>query len=599
KLIGNVVNYSGNMELGFSDNLISKFTVQGNYTQLSGATFTADIIGTGAGTGHDQLLITGTASLGGRLIVDRQTFNPIADTTYRIISFATLGSETWITTLPSTANNVLLTKVTNSNDITIKAIPAPAVFVDDAYSEEGDESSAGGPVRNMAFTIRGVAPFGGITVNYASSGGNPGVDYTPVIGSFTITASGAYSQVINVPILGNQRIQPDRLFNLQAASTGVTPYTGQGLIYDDDAPVTMTLAADYATANTNTAFNPSPSVTIKNKNNHLVEGATVQLSVFAAADGQTASFAAGATTATVTSNASGVAAAPTLTANNLLGGPYSLAFRAVNPDGTTAANGLMALRNVGAPTVLVDSGGGQLAPVGTNYANPFKVKVVNAAGAGIAGVTVTFTPPASGASGTFAGGVNTAVTDINGVATSTVFTANATTGTYLVTASASGYASASIQATNQNALKPLVIYQGNGQTATVNTAFAQAIQIRTLDLNNNPVPGVTVTFAVPASGATGTFAGGVTSAVTDSNGVATAPVLTASTTSGAFVVTASVSGSLPVSVNLTNNPGSAATVTAVSGGSQAATVETAFANSFKARVRDTYGNVVPGVSVTF
>ncbi|MFM7593255.1 MAG: beta strand repeat-containing protein, partial [Isosphaeraceae bacterium] len=196
-------------------------------------------------------------------------------------------------------------------------------------------------------------------------------------------------------------------------------------------------------------------------------------------------------------------------------------------------------------------------------------------------------------------GVNTAVTDINGVVTSTVFTANATTGTYLVTASASGYASASIQATNQNALKPLVIYQGNGQTATVNTAFAQTIQIRTLDLNNNPVPGVTVTFAVPASGATGTFAGGVTSAVTDSNGVATAPVLTASTSSGAFVVTASVSGSLPVSVNLTINPGAAASVTAVSGGSQAATVETAFANSFKARVRDTYGNVVPGVSVTF
>ena len=599
RIIGNVINVSGTVEPGFSDNSVAKFTIQGDFTQNSGGTTVIDIFGTGVGTGHDQLAITGTSKMGGRLIIDRQNVAPVLDSTYRVVSFASLGSETWITSLPSAANNVLLTKTTNTNDITIKAIPAPPVFVDDAYAAEGDASSAGGPVLNMAFNIRGVAPFGGITVNYATSGGNPGVDFTPVIGSFTITQAGAYSQVINVPILGNQRIQEDRLFNLQATAEGLTPYSGQGLIYDDDAPVTMTLAADYATANTNTAFSPSPSATIMNKNNHLVEGATVQFSVFAAGDGQTATFAGGASSAVVMSNASGVASAPTLTANNLLGGPYSLAFRAVNPDGTTAANGLMALRNVGAPTVLVVSGGAQLAPATTAFAQPFKVKVVNAAGAGIAGVTVTFTPPASGASGSFAGGVDTAVTDIYGVATSASFTANSTTGTYLVTASAPGYASATLQATNQNALKPLVVVQGGGQSATVNTAFAQTIKIQAVDLNNNPVPGVQVTFAVPSSGASGSFAGGVVAAITDSSGIATSPVLTANTIAGAFSVTASVSGSLPVSINLTNSPGAAATVTAVSGGGQAARVEQAFVNPLKAKVVDTYGNVVPGVSVVF
>ena len=452
---------------------------------------------------------------------------------------------------------------------------------------------------NMAFNIRGVAPFGGITVNYATSGGNPGVDFTPVIGSFTITAAGSYSQVINVPILGNQRIQEDRLFNLQATAEGLTPYSGQGLIYDDDAPVTMTLAADYATANTNTAFSPSPSATIMNKNNHLVEGATVQFSVFAAGDGQTATFAGGASSAVVMSNASGVASAPTLTANNLLGGPYTLAFRAVNPDGTTAVNSVMALRNVGAPTVLVHSGNSQLTPSSTTFAKPFMVKVVNAAGAGIAGVTVTFKPPSTGASGTFAGGITTAVTDISGIATSAAFTANSTTGTYQITASATGYTSAILQATNQNALKPLVVVQGSGQTATVGSAFTQTIKIKTLDLNNNPVSGVLVTFAVPSTGASVSFAGGVTSAVTDSTGVATSPVITANTKAGAVAVTASVSGSLPVTVNLTNTPGAAATVTAVSGGSQTTTIETAFATPFKAKVTDTYGNLVPGVSVAF
>jgi hypothetical protein len=259
----------------------------------------------------------------------------------------------------------------------------------------------------------------------------------------------------------------------------------------------------------------------------------------------------------------------------------------------------MALRNVGAPTVLVHSGNSQLTPSSTTFSKPFMVKVVNAAGAGIAGVTVTFKPPSTGASGTFAGGVTTAVTDISGIATSAAFTANSTTGTYQITASATGYTSAILQATNQNALKPLVVVQGSGQTATVGSAFTQTIKIKTLDLNNNPVPGVLVTFAVPSTGASVSFAGGVTSAVTDSTGVATSPVITANTKAGALAVTASVSGSLPVTVNLTNTPGAAATVTAVSGGSQTTTIETAFATPFKAKVTDTYGNLVPGVSVAF
>ena len=599
RIVGNLTNYSGWLEVGGADNLIAKLVVQGNYTQGSGGHLTIDVNGTGVGSGHDQLMITGTANLGGLLVVDRHSFNPLVDSTYRILSFGNLGSETWVAQLPPSSNDVLLTKTTNSNDITLRGVPAPPVYVDSAVAVEGDAPGAGGPANSMSFTIRGVAPFGGITVNYATTGGSPGVDYTPVIGSFTITASGAYSQVINVPILGNQRIQTDRIFGMEATSEGQTPFTAQGLIYDDDAPASMTLTSDYATANINSVFSPSPSVVIRNQYGHLVEGATVQMSVFAAAGGQTASFDGGAVTTTVQSDTNGVATAPTLTANNLLGGPYSLAFRAVNPDGTTAANSVMALRNVGAPTVLVVSGDAQLAPATTAFAQPFKVKVVNAAGAGIAGVTVTFTPPASGASGSFAGGLNTAVTDIYGVATSAAFTANSTTGTYLVTASASGYASATLQATNQNALKPLVVVQGTGQSAMVNTAFAQPIKIQAVDLNNNPVPGVLVTFAVPASGATGSFAGGVVSAVTDSGGIATSPVLTANTIAGAFSVTASVSGSLPVTVSLTNSPGAAATVTAVSGGGQAARVEQAFANPLKARVVDSFGNVVPGVSVVF
>ncbi|MGB0000458.1 MAG: hypothetical protein WBQ04_10100, partial [Candidatus Acidiferrales bacterium] len=58
-------------------------------------------------------------------------------------------------------------------------------------------------------------------------------------------------------------------------------------------------------------------------------------------------------------------------------------------------------------------------------------------------VVVTFTPPATGASATFAGGVNTATTNASGVATSAAVTANGTAGgPYTVMAMVTGVATA-------------------------------------------------------------------------------------------------------------------------------------------------------------
>ena len=64
----------------------------------------------------------------------------------------------------------------------------------------------------------------------------------------------------------------------------------------------------------------------------------------------------------------------------------------------------------------------------TNYTftNPLKVLVVDQLGDPVEGVTVTFTAPASGASGVFTdSGTNviTAVTDVSGIATASSFTA--------------------------------------------------------------------------------------------------------------------------------------------------------------------------------
>src|SRR5439155_428770 len=189
------------------------------------------------------------------------------------------------------------------------------------------------------------------------------------------------------------------------------------------------------------------------------------------------------------------------------------------------------LTNLSAPpaTVAVTSGSGQSATVNTAFATPLQATVRDAANNLVSGVVVTFTVPGSGASGTFAGGVNTATTNGSGVATAAVFTANATEGgPYNVATRPTGAPSANFSLTNlAGAPASIAVTTGTGQSATANTAFATPLQATVRDAGNNPVGSITATITAPGSGASGTFAGGVNTATTNTSGVATAATFTA------------------------------------------------------------------------
>jgi hypothetical protein len=74
-------------------------------------------------------------------------------------------------------------------------------------------------------------------------------------------------------------------------------------------------------------------------------------------------------------------------------------------------------------------------PINTSPGVPLSVLVTDANGNPVSGVTVTFAPQGQQAAFcTFAGGVNTAVTNAQGVATSAAITANGSIGTYQVQA---------------------------------------------------------------------------------------------------------------------------------------------------------------------
>ncbi|MGB2758261.1 MAG: LPXTG cell wall anchor domain-containing protein, partial [Acidimicrobiia bacterium] len=89
---------------------------------------------------------------------------------------------------------------------------------------------------------------------------------------------------------------------------------------------------------------------------------------------------------------------------------------------------------------------GQSVDIATAAPTPLSVRVNDADGDPLSGIAVTFTAPASGASGNFASsGITsiasvgaTVLTDANGVATAPAFTANGTTGSYVVQATVSG-----------------------------------------------------------------------------------------------------------------------------------------------------------------
>jgi hypothetical protein len=91
------------------------------------------------------------------------------------------------------------------------------------------------------------------------------------------------------------------------------------------------------------------------------------------------------------------------------------------------------------------------------------------------------------------------------------------------------------------------------QSATVGTAFANALAVTVKDAFNNAVAGVNVTFTAPGSGASGVFSNSTPTitVATNASGVA-APFTANATAGGPYTVTAAATGLTAVNFSLTN-----------------------------------------------
>jgi protocatechuate 3,4-dioxygenase beta subunit len=268
--------------------------------------------------------------------------------------------------------------------------------------------------------------------------------------------------------------------------------------------------------------------------------------------------------------------------------------------------------SVNRPNALrIVAGSPQTAQLAKPFETNLQVELANSNGCPLtgplAGVSVTFTAPASGASGTFATtGTNrvTVGTDATGTATAPAFTANDTAGSYGVRAG-SDYGNVELSLTNTAGGVPASLSAAgqSHQEATVNSRYGQPLQAQVLDADGRPVQGATVIFSLGtgATGAGASFVGGGTQATetTKADGRATSPPFVANGTPGRFTATASTAGVSAAATFTLVNHAAALTVVADAPATQTATVGTRYRRPLRTRVLDAAGQPIEGATVTF
>jgi uncharacterized protein YjdB len=410
-----------------------------------------------------------------------------------------------------------------------------------------------------------------VTVAIASGGGTLG-------GTTTVTA------VNGVATFTNLSLSNTGAHTLTFTATGLTSVTSASFIVAAGPPTNIAANSAIAqTANAGTAVAAAPSVLVTDAFGNPVAGVNVTFAVTAGGGVITPTTVAtnALGIATVTSWTLGaVAGANSVTATvaGLSGSP--VAFNAVGQVGPAAA-------------IVATSATTQSAPFSSAVTAPPAVQVRDLFGNGVSGVSVTFTVTA-GAGVIAPASPAVVVTDANGNAALTTWTLGASLGTNTVTAAAAGLTGSpvSFNATaTAGAPTTIAANSVTTQSAIAGTAVAAPPSVLVTDAGNNPVAGVSVTFAVTAGGGAISPASPATVS-TNASGIATLTSWTLGATVGANSVTASVAGlaGSPVTFTATGTVGPAAAL-AISTQPAGAVTGVAFTTQPVVQIRDANGNL--------
>jgi len=354
------------------------------------------------------------------------------------------------------------------------------------------------------------------------------------------------------------------------------------------APATIALqSGDNQSAATGAAVATAPSVVIRDRFTNPVSGVSVFFSV---ATGGGTVTGTGATT-----NANGIASVgewrlgPVVGVNRLTA--LAVSNGVTNNPITFTANGIAG----GAASVTAPAGTTINGTVGAAVTPIPSVRVLDANGNAVSGVTVTFA--ASSGSAVVNG---TKTTDAQGNAAPDSWVLGNLAQNYTLTATVGTLTPVVFTATARPATATQVtIFAGNAQSATVGRTVAIDPAVRVTDAFSNPIAGVEVVFDV----ITGDGSAVARRPLTNANGVATVGGWTLGDTPGPNTLRATVTANNitgnPVTFTATGTPGLPATSAIVSGNSQTAVAGSALPVALSVVVRDSRGNPVNGATVTF
>lgn len=510
--------------------------------------------------------------------------NPVSGVslTFSVVSgggAVTGGSQTTDATGTATVGDWALGTLAGTNTLTASAAGLTRTFTATGVADSatqlvataGDLQSA--PVGSAVATdptVRAQDQFGnpvaGASITFAVSGGGGSVS-----GGTQLTNAAGIATV------GSWRLGTAAGANtLTAFLAGVTPVTFTATGTAAAATAIIKLAGDLQADTVNTAVATAPRVQLVDQFGNPVSGVGV---TFAVASG--GGLVAGASQTTDTGGVATV-------------GGWTLGTGA-GPNALTATAG--SLVATFAATALPDAPA-QIAPVAGNGQSAAVNSILPTAPAVI--VRDQFNNPVPGAGVTFTasgnGGVTggSQITDSGGVATVGSWRLDSIAGTNSLSAT-SGPLGTSFTATGvAGAATQLVKTSGDGLTAVVGSLVAPAPTVQARDQFGNPVPGLTVTFAVTAGAGTVTGATDTTGA----SGFAAVGAWTLDTLAGGNALTATAGG-LSAAFTATGTAAAPSLLVKVLGDGQTAVVNTPLPDPPTVRLTDRYGNPIAGDTIEF
>ena len=417
------------------------------------------------------------------------------------------------------------------------------------------------------------APVAGVTVFFTvMTGGGTVASPSGVSDAQGIATAGAW---VLGPVGGTQ------LLSAQVPQSGVT---NNPLIFAATAAAgapasVVAVSLTQQSAPVGTLVASPPSVVVRDASGIAVPNASVTFAI-TSGGGQLQG-------ATQTTNAQGVATVTSWRLGNAPGANTVTATVAGLPPVTFTATA-----TAGAPTqVQKTAGDNQTAPVNRPVPVAPTVRVLDAGGNGVAGLTVNFAV----ASGGGAVVVNSVTTGADGSAAVGAWILGPTQGTNTLTATVGNLTPVTFTATGTGgtAVSMQPVSQVT-QTGLAGAAATSPPSVVVRDALGNPVQGIQVTFAVTAG--SGTLQGAVQN--TNANGIATVTSWTFGPVAGTNTVVASATGLTSVTFNATTT-GVPTAMVAFSGDNQAAVQGTALPNPPRVRITDANGQGVPNVLVTF